>query len=180
MDARQIAMNFWVGPVARAVHQREVLAGIPSAVGVHRLAPVLEAAAEVVAAGERAARAAQHDDLDRRVAFGQTDGRLDLVGHRRNDGVELVGPVQRDGRDGRFRLVQQGFELVACPAVSPSAGERGHGFGDRRLTGDQVETLACGAGSSSTATRPPRRPRGECFRVRWIRRSPRGHCPRHR
>jgi len=70
-----------------------------------------EAAAEVVAAGERASCAAQHDHLDGGVAFGKPDGLFDLVRHRRDDGVELLGPVQRDGGDGTVRLVQQGLEL---------------------------------------------------------------------
>ena len=37
-------------------------------------------------------------------------GGLDLVGHRRDDGVELVGAVQRDGGDRTGRRVQQCFE----------------------------------------------------------------------
>ena len=68
-----MAMNFWVGPVSRVCHQREILARFPFSVGRHRVAPVLKAAAEVVAAGEGAAGAAQHDDLDGGVAFGEAD-----------------------------------------------------------------------------------------------------------
>ena len=111
LDARQIAMNFCVGPVSRGDDHREVLARIPAAVGVHRVVPVVEAAAEVVAAGERASRAAQHDHLDGGVAFGKPDGLLDLVGHRRHDGVEVLRAVQRDGGDGTVRLVQNRLEL---------------------------------------------------------------------
>jgi hypothetical protein len=103
-------MNFCVGPVSRADH-REVLAGVPTAVSVHRVGPVVEATAEVVAAGERAARAAQHNHLDGGVAFGQSDRLFDLVGHWRDDGVEVLRAVQRDGGDGPVGFVEQGHEL---------------------------------------------------------------------
>jgi hypothetical protein len=89
----------------------EVLAGVPAPVGVHRLAPLLEAVAEVVATGERPAGSAQDDDLDRRIPLGEADGGLDLVGHRRNDRVELVGAVQRDRRNRTGRGVQQCLEF---------------------------------------------------------------------
>ena len=52
-------MNFWVGASSGAVAIDEVLAGVPLPVGLDRLAPVLEAAAEVVAGAERAAGAAE-------------------------------------------------------------------------------------------------------------------------
>jgi hypothetical protein len=89
----------------------EILARIPASLGHHGLAPVLEAAAEVIAAGERPAGAAQHDDLDFLVPLGQADGGLDFVGHGRNDGVELVGAVQRDSGDRPGRRVEQCLEL---------------------------------------------------------------------
>jgi hypothetical protein len=73
---------------------------------------VREAAAEVVAAGERAPGPAQHDDLDGRVAFGEADGFLDLIGHGRDDGVEVLGPVQGDGGHGAVRLVEQRLEVI--------------------------------------------------------------------
>ena len=61
--------------------------------------------------------------------------------------LSVLGPVQRDGRDGRLGLVEQGLELRrrrhACSIAS--ARERGDGFGDRCLAGDEVEGLACGA-----------------------------------
>jgi hypothetical protein len=61
----------------------EVVARVRAAVGLQPLAPVPEAAAEVIAGAERAARAAQHDDLHRGVAGRPRDGVLDLVGQRR-------------------------------------------------------------------------------------------------
>lgn len=89
----------------------EILARIPSAVGHHGIAPMLEAAAEVVTAGEGAAGTAQHDDLDVLVALGQPDSGLDLVGHGRDDGVELFRAVERDGGHRPGRRVQQRLEI---------------------------------------------------------------------
>ena len=62
--------------------------------------------------------------------------------------------------------------LVGMPAVSPSAHERGDGFGDRSLAGDEVEAsgLRC-AVRPAPRRAPPRRPRGECCRGRSTRRS---------
>jgi hypothetical protein len=114
-------MNFCV---AGADH-REILARVPSPVGVHRLAPLLEAIAEVVAAGERPAGTAQHDDLDLRVPLGHADGGLDFVGHRRDDGVELVRAVQRDGRDGPRRRVQKCLEIGCRHSRSEAASDSG-------------------------------------------------------
>ena len=68
------------------------------------------------------------------VAFGQADGGLDLVGHRRNDGVEVFGPVQSDGRNGRFRLVQHGFELASC--VVGMSSSRVTSVSEGRRSGD--------------------------------------------
>ena len=56
---RQTLMNFWVGASSGAVASAKSLPGIPAAVGGQRVAPVLEAAAEVVAGAERAAGAAE-------------------------------------------------------------------------------------------------------------------------
>jgi len=84
----------------------EVLAGVPRAVGRDRVVPVLEAAAEVVARTEGPAGTADDDDPDPVVADRGGDGRLDLVGHRRDDRVQMLGPVQGDRRDPRAGRVE--------------------------------------------------------------------------
>jgi len=91
-------------------------------VGHHGVAPLLEATAEVVAPREGAAGAAQHDDFDVLVALSQPDRRLDLVGHGRDDRVELLRAVQRDGGDRAGGRVEQCLEVGLASFHSPSVG----------------------------------------------------------
>ncbi|HSZ14574.1 MAG TPA: hypothetical protein VK790_11135 [Solirubrobacteraceae bacterium] len=79
--------------------EREVLAGVPHAVGGEHGVPVVKAAAEVEARAERALGAAQQDHLHLRVGARAVDRRFQLIGHRRHDRVQPLGPVQRDRRD---------------------------------------------------------------------------------
>ena len=119
---RQTLMNFCVGAICGAVATDEVLARVPLAVGRDPLVPVVEAAAEVVAGAERAPRAAQHDHLAPSASrTARVDRRLDLVGHRRHDRVQLLGPVQRDRRDRR-RRPRRGASRSQTWARSPSVG----------------------------------------------------------
>ena len=92
-------MSFWVGDSCGVGRHREVLAGVPAPLGGDVLVPVAEAVAEVVPGAERAPGAADDDHLDLSVARGGRDRVLHLVGHRRHDRVERLGPVQREPRN---------------------------------------------------------------------------------
>src|SRR5204862_7137787 len=82
------------------------------------LVPMAKPAAEVVARAEGPPGAAYHDHLDVGRPRGLADRLLHLVGHRRDDGVELCRAVQRDGRDLVGHGVQDRLEGRAL---------RGHG-----------------------------------------------------
>ena len=99
----QMLISFGVGPVCGwvtiakswpASHSR----GIRS-----RLLPARVAATEVVSGAKRPPGTAQHDHPDLVVVGRHADRSLDLVGHRRHDRVEVLGPVQGDRRDARRR-----------------------------------------------------------------------------
>ena len=116
---RQTLMSFCVGASSGAVAATKSLPGSQRAVGLERLAPVLEAAAEVVAGAERAAGAAHDDHLDRRRRGSRAPtASSHLVGHRRHDRVERLGPVERDGRHRAGDGVEHGLVARHAEALS--------------------------------------------------------------
>ena len=88
----------------------------------------------------RPAGAAQDDHLHLRVADRQRHRRLDLVGHRRDDRVEALRPVQRDRRHRSVGAVQD--RLVA------------HAMSRRRST-SAAATMKTAVQASRTRRAPP-------------------------
>jgi hypothetical protein len=60
------------------------------------------------------------DGAHRVVGVGLVEHRDQLVAHACGEGVELVGPVQRDGGDAVVHAVEQGVQGGQGHAVSPS------------------------------------------------------------
>src|SRR5207249_2699591 len=99
-----------------------------AAVGGQALVPVVEAAAEVEARTERAARAPQEDDLGVAVADRLGDRRLELFGHRRDDRVQPLRAVEGDRGDRAVggvgqRLVGHAREYLALARFAASRSQ---------------------------------------------------------
>jgi hypothetical protein len=91
---------------------------------------------------------ASADQGDVLAAVGATDCLFDLVGHRQDDVVELVGAVQRDGGYRVPSCVQQRLELrwggrPSRREVGSLLGAKG-GVAPPDCTGDQNPTCCCG------------------------------------
>ncbi len=100
---------------------------------------MVKPAPEVEARAERAAGAAEDDDLDLGLRHGAMHGGLELVGHRRDDRVQPLGPVERDRRDRAFGAVENRLvthETDLCHAERYGAGTiRMYGRGDSQPSG---------------------------------------------
>ena len=105
-----------IAPAGRADH---ILARVPAAVGFEEVFEVREVVGEVEAGAEGTSGAAQDDDPHRAVAIGGDDGVLDLIGHRRHDGVQPLRPVESDGSDGAVGLVEERFVRHGISGRSP-------------------------------------------------------------
>ena len=78
---------------------------------------MMKAAAGVIAGAERSAGASQHDHLDLAVERRLAHGGVKLVGHRGNDRVEVLRPVERDRRDRTVSVVQQRLEVMVTSSL---------------------------------------------------------------
>ena len=122
-------MNFCVGANACAVDHAKSLPEFRHPVGRDVPVPGMESIAKIIAGAERAPGAAQDDDFDGLVLDGQMDSRFELFGHRRNDGVEILGAIKRDRRDRAVGRIDERCESHVGLCLA--------GDGSRRLTAGQ-------------------------------------------
>src|SRR5207249_3266259 len=96
--------------VGVAAHHPVVPHGVPHGSLLSRGTPLGELL-EVVAGAEGSTLAREHDDVDLGVVVGPLDGRPDLAGHGDVDGVEPLGPIERDAGLAPVDLVADAAEL---------------------------------------------------------------------
>src|SRR5262249_50566811 len=99
---------------AAIAHLRVAVVDIAVGEALHGPAPRIAvecvgAGGEVGAGAETAARAGDDDGADVVVLVGRVEGGDHLLHHATGEGVELVGPVQRDGEDLVLDLVFDGL-----------------------------------------------------------------------
>jgi hypothetical protein len=96
----------------------EILARIPLAAGGNKFVPVMKASAEIEAGTKSSAGASQHDHLDVGIVHSAMNRSLYFVGHRGNNRIETIRPVECNRRNSVFDFVEQSFVLHVVPRAS--------------------------------------------------------------